>query len=403
MAERCPSCGKLMVSGKCLDCGQQTALQILRRDMFLLGVLAIIAVLMFFVTRRVAALNRRMNLRLAAHQYQLGESHLRSGEVSDAIDSFRGAIARDNQNQLYTLALANALVLAEKYQEAQHVLLNLREVVPNDPNISLELARVAAKSGSVSEATRYYQNALYGINGAKQSDLQRNRARLEFVHFLVDQKQHALALSELLVFASNLPTHDPAHIRAGQLFLELDDPQRALLQFREMRPSDPEYGEALAGMASAEFQLSNYESARHYAAEALKDNPKLTSAASTLNIANLVLQNDPLAPRLTYKERTQRLINSLDSAIEEVASCLNKLASAAPSDSTNSLESLRKQAMNIRAGLMARDQPADIDLLRNGIGVVYESEAAAEKYCGNETPLSQALLLIGRKHGAIAQ
>jgi tetratricopeptide (TPR) repeat protein len=120
-----------------------------------------IAVAAFFVTRAIAANNREMSLRDAAEWYRRGLGQLDAGHADDAIDSFRRATVKHRDEKRYALALARALASTRQYEAARRALLALREAAPEDPDINLQLARLAADRQDVTEAIRYYHHALY--------------------------------------------------------------------------------------------------------------------------------------------------------------------------------------------------------------------------------------------------
>ena len=129
---------------------QRSAL--IHREMLQLGVLILVAVAAFFVTRAVAASNRDMSLRDAAEWYRRGQQQIDAGAFDDAVDSFRRATVRNRTDKRYVLALARALALKHDDEAARSALLTLRESAPEDAEINLELARLAAHRQDVTEA-----------------------------------------------------------------------------------------------------------------------------------------------------------------------------------------------------------------------------------------------------------
>jgi thioredoxin-like negative regulator of GroEL len=84
-------------------------------------------------------------------------------------------------------------------------MLALWQRAPQDAAVNLALARVAARRGSVEDATRYYHNAMYGV-WPSEPDANRNRARVELIKFLLEKNARAQADSE-----------HPATIQGGTL------------------------------------------------------------------------------------------------------------------------------------------------------------------------------------------
>ena len=175
------------------DVRERSAL--IHREILQVGVLLIVAVAAFFVTRAVAASNRDMSLRDAAEWYRRGQQQIEAGELDDAIDSFRRATVRDRDEKRYVLALAQALALKRDDDAARGVLLTLRESAPEDPDINLQLARLAAARQDVTEALRFYHNALYAPWPTEQADARR-QVRFELIRFLLTHDQTGRAQSQ---------------------------------------------------------------------------------------------------------------------------------------------------------------------------------------------------------------
>jgi tetratricopeptide (TPR) repeat protein len=102
-----------------------------------------------------------MSVRDAVEWYRRGLGQLDAGHAEDAIDSFRRATVKYRDEKRYALALARALASTRQYEAARRALLALREAAPEDPDINLQLARLAADRQDVTEAIRYYHHALY--------------------------------------------------------------------------------------------------------------------------------------------------------------------------------------------------------------------------------------------------
>jgi thioredoxin-like negative regulator of GroEL len=99
---------------------------LIHREVTRLGVLILVAVAAFFLTRAIAANNRDLNLRHAAEWYGRGQASMQAGDLGGAIDAFRHATVRSRNNTTYQLALARALILAHEYDAARAVLAAVR-------------------------------------------------------------------------------------------------------------------------------------------------------------------------------------------------------------------------------------------------------------------------------------
>ena len=367
----------------------------IHREFLQLGVLILVAVVAFFLTRGVAASNREMSIRDAAEWYGRGQRAIAGGRVDEAIDALRRATVRDRYDRRYLLALAQALALKGDEEGARSVLLTLRESAPEDPDINLQLARLAASRHDVTEALRFYHNALYAPWPGEQADARR-RVRFELIRFLVTQGQTSRALSELLALSADLPDEVPLRLEVAQLFTQTGDNRHALDQFQRALSLTPENGDALAGAGEAAFQLGDYVLAGRYLRRAPAE---VGEVKNTRNIVDLVLFNDPLVNRLRSPERRRRLIANFSYAQQRLRACLDQRAGGQGTDDAHALQS-EAQAFEDQVR-----PPAILeqDTIETGVDLIDRIEQLVIQWCGPPTALDQALSLIGRQHRAEAQ
>ncbi|MBI4485978.1 MAG: tetratricopeptide repeat protein [Acidobacteria bacterium] len=297
----------------------------------------------------------------------------------------RRAVTKDPQNTQYRLALADALAANHLDEEAKRVLLALRESQPEDPAANLQLARLEARGSDADATRRYYQNALAGLWRPEQAE-ERRRVRTELIEFLLAHEERARALSELLVLAANLPADAAVHAQVGRLSLAAGDPRLALDHFVRAVDLDSGHAGALAGAGEAAFELGDYNLALRY----LKAAPGADADAANLReLTQLVLNGDPLAPRLGSNERRRRLLVAFERASERLEACGDA-----------GLEPLRNEARDFESALSLPRRRQPPDLVNDGVDLVYRIERDVEQSCGTPpTPLDRALLLIGRRHG----
>jgi tetratricopeptide (TPR) repeat protein len=369
----------------------------------LLVFLSAIAVALFLFTRAIAAKERQMDAHVAAAWFREGEGQVRAGDMGRAIDSFRKATSRDRDNRAYVLALANALAAAGNNEEARQALLRLRESSPENAELNLYLARLAAKRGDVAEAVRYYQNALFGLWTGNQVDQERRKVRVELIHFLLDHQERSRALSEVLILGAEIPEGDAAaQTETGRLFLQAGDAQHALEHFTRSIALNRNNTAALAGAGNAAFQLGDYTQASRYLEAALAQDPSSEAALQLLTVTKMILSNDPLAPHLTREERNRRVLVGFDQSQRRLQSCLDQ--QSGKKDSTSSgLEPLKADALATQSKLQPRNLRRDPELLRAGMELIYKIEEATNVSCGEPAGLDRALLLIGRKHRGALQ
>ncbi|MGE0463302.1 MAG: tetratricopeptide repeat protein [Vicinamibacterales bacterium] len=364
--------------------------RLIQREVILLVVLALIASGTFVFTRELARRERATSLADAAEWFASGERQLREGRAEAAVGSLRKATSRHRDNRRYVLTLARALAANGQQDEARAVLLRLRELVPDDPDVSIELARLAAGRQDVIEAQRFYQNALYGIWAPGRED-ERLRLRVELIELLLRHEDRGRALSEVVALSTNLPDAAPARTEAGQLFLAAGDPARGLDQFTRALRIAPGDNDALAGAAEAAFALGDYAGVRRYLSRAASVPERLAVLGT---VAQRVLDQDPLAPRLTLAARRARLQAAVSRTIARVDQCL-----AARPTAAGTLDPLRTELDQMTPSIQVavlRDQP---ELVDHGLDLVYRAQRAAADACGGpQDPDDRALLLIGERH-----
>lgn len=399
--ELCPNCGGPLSSGTCLKCAERSS-RIVHRDILLLVLLSAIAVALFLFTRAMAAKEREMDARVAAAWFAKGEEQVRTGDMSSAIDSFRKATSRDHDNRTYVLALANALAAAGHTEDARQALLRLRESSPENAEINLNLARLAAKRGDVADALRYYHNALYGLWTGNEADQDVQKVRVELIHFLLDHQEHSRALSEVLILAAEIPEGDAAsQSEAGQLFIDAGDAQHALKHFVSAIASDGDNAAALAGAGEASFQLGDYIAASRYLESALERGHSSGSSLELLNKTKMILSNDPLAAHLTREERNRRILANFDQARQRFQSCLSR--QVGENSAHSGLDPLQADVLAMQSKLQLRNLRRDPELLREVVELISKIEETANASCGKPTGLDEALLLLGRKYKGAMQ
>ena len=360
-----------------------------QREALLLPVLALVAALVFGATRELARYERAASLADGAQWFEVGERQLREGQVDRAVESLRKAVTSDRGSRQYGLALARALAANGQGLEARRTLWGLRDAFPDDPGVHTDLARLAADRGDVTEAQRFYQNALYGVWPDGRED-DRRRLRLELIELLLRHGHRDRALAEVVALSTNLPDAPAARIEAGQLFLAAGDPDLALDQFTRALRLAPRDDDALAGAGEAAFARGEYAAANRHLSSASRLPDRLVRVRE---VARLVLATDPLEVRLTLAARRDRLRVAVAQAGQRLEQC-----AAARPGSGPALDPLRAELAAFVPKLESRtlrDQPELVDA---GVGLVYRVALATAESCGEPEGLDRALLLIGARH-----
>jgi tetratricopeptide (TPR) repeat protein len=370
----------------------------LHKEILFLIVLSLATVPLFAFTRMMAAANRRMHVRVAEAAHKQGQEELLAGDIASAIEAFRKAATNDHNNPQYRLELARALAIQDNIQEARLTLLQVREAAPENAEINLDLARLAARTGDMRDAVRYYRNALYGIWPEQEMDLRRREVRVELIDFLLEHNENSAALSELLAFSGEIEDTPAAHIKAGRLFLAAGDAARASDQFGRALESDPDNVDALAGAGEAAFRLARYDSARRYLGAAKRKGAQSEQTENLLELTELIRGMDVLAGRTSLEERRRRLILGLTSARARLQQCSQRRD--LPEATAAALKGLDAEATAYQPEVTAAKIRRDPELLQGGLDLIYRMETAAGSgICGAPKPVDQALILIAQMHG----
>jgi tetratricopeptide (TPR) repeat protein len=361
------------------------------REILQLGVLILIALAAFLLTRAVAASNRGMRLGDAEQWYRRGQGQMSDGQVDEAVESFRHAAVTDRYDRRYVLALARALARRQDDEAARSVLLTLRESAPEDAEINLELARLAAHRDDATEAIRFYHNALYAPWPPERADARR-RARLEVIRFLLTHHESGRALSELLAVSTDLPDEAATHLEVAQLFADAGDHGHSLEQFQRALRLAPDNATALTGAGHSAFQLGNYPLARSYLRRAP---PEPDDAAKTRELVDLVVSSDPLASRIASLERRRRLAADFSYLQQRLNGCLDR----ATGQTTDDQAALQREADAFQDHLKP-SAALEQDRIETGVELIDRIARHVARTCGPATTFDRALLLIGREHGA---
>lgn len=354
----------------------------IRREIFQISVLIIVALAAFVGTRALAAHSRQTSGADAAEWYARGQRELADGHTAAAVEALRRATAKNRNERSYTLALARALELGGDGAAAERALLGLRESAPEDSEINLQLARLAASRSDVPGALRYYRNALYAPAAAADAGTRR-AVRLELIRLLLAHDEKSRALAELIAAAADSPNDIASAVVLGRLLMEAGDDRRAADQFARALRLDARNPDALVGAGTAAFHLGRYADARRHlkAAGAETGEPR-----SLLALADLIAAHDPLAPRLGSAERQRRLAAALRTVTARLEAC------ASPD-----VRAVAQEVKTFTTGLRPRDG-GDSDVLDAGLDLIGRAEQAASP-CGEPPPLDRALALIARLHG----
>ena len=154
---------------------------------------------------------------------------MEQGRSADAIEHLNDAVSIERDNREYRLALADALLAAGRFGDAESTLDDLLQQDSTDGATNLMMARVMVREGKVTQGISYYHRAIYGRWTSKPAE-NRVAARFELVDLLVQQNDKEDLLAELLPLQEEAPRDLATREKIGHLFIVAG----ALLRMRPM-------------------------------------------------------------------------------------------------------------------------------------------------------------------------
>lgn len=354
-----------------------------------LAFLTVLAIILFLAVTAISRVYDAQQQALAVRWSSRGSAELRAQDFPAAVSDFRTALLYSRDDATYDLHLAQALMGEKKNDEAETYLTTLWESHPEDGEVNLELARVAAAKGDAREAIHYYHDAIYSIWPA-DLESERQAARFELIHLLLHDRAYPQAQSELIALSASLGENSAQRAQVGSLFLAAQDDDHALEEFRMSLRGDPHNEAALAGAGRAAFELARYPEAARYLREAVAQSPKDTDSASLLRVAGHVLEMDPNRQGITAAERDRVVIEDFATANTRLDSC-NVLAS---SSALAPWQTLRQNWNALKPHITAYGLRQDPDRIQAAMALVFEIEHQTAGVCGPPSEADTALLLI---------
>jgi tetratricopeptide (TPR) repeat protein len=380
----------------------------LSRQPVLLVVLIAIGAALYAATYFVTRAFHSREQQLAESWYERGTRELNSGHAENAITDFRSALLYSPADARYHMSLAQALMATGRYEQAGAYFQSLLELEPGDGFINLQLARLAVLRRDLADAQRFFHGAIYGI-WDRDPDANRRQARLELIDFLLKENRPTQAESELVAIISTLPRDRALLLRVAGLFAAVGDFDHAARTFSEVLRLDPRDPDALLGLGQAEFAMGRYAAAQQHLQSASQRDPGNQPVAQLARIAGLVVQLDPYT-RMSAAERRKRVLRDFDVAGQRLQQCASSQVPSLPPalsspksqpqqpapQAQTSIASLGTQWSALRTKLNDRAMRSDPDLVDQAIDLIFATERATEKSCGEPSEADRALLLIAR-------
>ena len=355
-----------------------------------LVVLSVIAVVAFIGVGALTRAYHHEESSLADRWATRATSDAQRGNLEGAAFSYRAALRYQPDSYEYAIGLARALVTLKRTNQAEPYLLSLWDQHPEDGATNLELARVYVAQDQATLAIRYYHNAIYGI-WRSNPDVERREARKELVAFLLKRGMQEQAQAEVIAMAAGLPDDPGLHVAVGDLFLEVQEYQRALQQFQATLQQDPKSHLALAGAGRANFELGHFTEAQTFLHNAVAANPQDAASASLLQMAELVQTMDPYIRSQNANQRVKSAQVAFATAGKRLESC--------PPTSNPSMEELKAQWTELNHRMGAAHLAQNVDLIDRAMDLAFHIEQETAPVCGAPSREDQALLIVAAQHG----
>ncbi|MGC2111935.1 MAG: tetratricopeptide repeat protein [Candidatus Korobacteraceae bacterium] len=377
----------------------------------------------FGLTQYLVNLHRSTEASLAKRWFQRGEEAMHANRPAIAADEYRTALSYDQENQEYRLRLAEALLAANRLNEARAHLLSLWEDEPADGKVNLALARLYVRRGNAGEAIRYYDNAINGV-WEEEPRQQRIATRFELIRYLIGRHDQARARAETLALQADGPPDPAGQLALGQLLLQVNEPEHASDAFDAVLKADPANAQAWLGKGLTALALVQYSDAEHAFERAVQHDSKSDEARQQLDLVREVLHVDPALRGLSVAECSKRVAEAFKAALTRLQGCAAQpgyTLAVQPGATTQSLDrgvaaaatpaksappviaapsglqllytsGLQKQASATEAAL--RNNP---DALEPTMQYVFEVERATAPVCPAMDLVDRALLTLAQR------
>ena len=364
------------------------------REPLVIVVLSLSAIVFFFLVSGLSGLYQRTLSTRAKLWSDHGENDLSAGRTTQAMKDFQVALTYSRDNFNYELRLAQTLITLRRTEEARVYLINLWQRQPESGPVNLQLARIYASKNDVSQALRYYHNAIYAV-WTGNPEAQQLSARLELVRFLLDSKSFNQAEAELIAVGRNLPEDASLQMEIGDLFMRVPDYGRALVLYRQALKLNRHNPAALARLGRAAFELGQYREAERYLQSAVAERHDDAQSAQLLETCRAIQRLDP--DRIwSARERDRMVLSDFDTAGNRLNSCMGVSTSKAGNPA---LQSLNTQWMDMKTRLNKNSLRVHPDWSDSAMDLVFSIERETSSLCGSPTGDDLLLLLIAKRHG----
>ena len=171
-------------------------------------------------------------------------------------------------------------------------------------------------------------------------------------------------------------------------------------EFQTLLSHDPHDEDALAGAATAAFQLDQYAQAEEYFERLPREKLAAPDLASMHQISKDVVTLNPFAPGLSTEEKVKRTAKALALAQARATACKSQQGKQpSVSSSTPTLDAALATSSQNAADWTDRNLRKYPERIESAMASVFEMEDAAASQCGEPQGADYALWLIGRSRG----
>jgi|HubBroStandDraft_5_1064220.scaffolds.fasta_scaffold02792_7 tetratricopeptide (TPR) repeat protein len=322
VTHRCTRCGAdfPVDSLQCPSCGRVAGTQSTK---IVLAVTLLLILIGLILTQYFVALHKATEASLANRWFVRGGEAMQAHLPDAAAQDYRTALSYDPENPEYRLRLAQALVAANRLNEARAHLTSLWEQAPSNGEVNLTFARLYARRGDLKNAARYYSNA---INGIWQDDPHKRRVdiRFELSEYLMKQHKTTQAQSELMALLADGPREPADQLRLGEMLLQVNEPEHTVEIDNAILTNNPSNADAWQQKGQALLALDKYVDAEQAFSEAVEHNPNLGDAQRQLDLLREVLRIDPSRRGLSRTDRAKRAAEAFHTAWNRLNSCVKQ-------------------------------------------------------------------------------
>ena len=369
----------------------------LRQEPVILALLSGLAVIFFVAVTALSHLYQAQQEFLGNRWFMRGTTDLKQRHFDAAVTEFRSALLYSRDSYAYQLNLAESLIGLKRTGEAYAYFINLWDREPENGLVNLELARIAAQKGETEPALRYYHNAIYATWPGDEQ-VQRRETRLELIGYLLNINAKAHAQAELIALAANLEDDPSQQARVGDLFVQTQDYEHALAEYRLSLKAQPHDPAALAGAGLAAFQLGRYNIAERYLQAAMSANPNDAQSAARLKAAALIMQMDPFQRQISVAQRDRIVLEAFAAAGQRLDSCSAAGAAKGPATIPIAQPALSEEWAKMKPQITEPGLRRDPDLVNTAMELVFSIERQTSNACGAASETDAALLLIAKLH-----